>query len=91
VRKLKALKFELKLKILSGDSKKIESLYLSLKPEESSQTDEKRGKVHITKDAEGKVLEIAIESESDGGFRALLNSYVYLVKASEDSLKAASR
>lgn len=84
------LNYRLDLKLFSEDSKVIESLFLSLKPEESSQADEKRGKVSVSKDLKEGLLILSIESSSEGGFRALVNSYFYLLKASLDSLKAVS-
>ncbi|MGC9114747.1 MAG: KEOPS complex subunit Pcc1 [Fervidicoccaceae archaeon] len=89
MRPLRILKYKLDLKIYSDDDKLIESLLLSLKPEESSQTDEKRGKINVSRGFSESFLSLSIESEDEGGFKALVNSYLYLIKASTDSLSAA--
>ncbi|MEM0021070.1 MAG: KEOPS complex subunit Pcc1 [Fervidicoccaceae archaeon] len=81
---MKVNKYVLNLTIHSSNSKLIHSLFLSLKPEEASQADEKRGKVIISQSGEN-ALELTIESTTDSGFRALINSYLYLLKVSLDS------
>ncbi|MFP3268843.1 MAG: KEOPS complex subunit Pcc1 [Desulfurococcales archaeon] len=83
---MKANKYKMTLRIYSESPKLIESLCASLRPEESSQADEKRGKVSIDCDFKKEFIELIIESNSDGGFRALLNSYLYLLKVFFDSI-----
>ncbi|AFH43330.1 CTAG/PCC1 family protein [Fervidicoccus fontis] len=83
-------KISFSLEIHHENEKLLKAYFESLKPEADSLVNQKKGKVFVEYNAEEKKLILKMETETISDFKALMNSYLYLIKAINDSLNSAT-